>query len=619
MSTQTQNDDSERRKTATKLYQPLKIWETRVLRIHPGEPGDPIVIDLKTCVITLAQGFGILDENRNVTYEALSYTWGDPVFDHSISCNGINFSITAGLHEALVNIRKTDDVRWLWADAICINQFDIDEKAVQIQNMFRIYQKAQNVLIYLGPSQAGVRLAIDLCPLLVNAYWPGNSVQTEETMQTFFSQLEPILGTGDDKASNQSVITLAADGCQYLLSRPWIFRAWVMQEVAASTSTRVICGSHTMDWSCMVALPRVSLVLQWKMHQMGMTDVSSPLKTEPRWYYHANYQLGVLQNSRSATSTYQAELIGGTTNRDPIQGLRLKLSQIAGPQIKASVPLDKIYALLNIVNMPTTPPAGHLTYYIPINYRTNVVSVLVRMFKIIMNGNSHPYLESFSYEDISALVQPEAPVESIPSWLQWISFHGRPDPSQYINNASCWITQNVDEPTTLELRGICVGSIKVLADTAAMRKWCAVMLSETSQRGPETTLRESLQERWDSYRTPRLPEERMSEYRRFKHVIGPAEYDMQQLEQMPDEGRVYVLLDKPVEDGDLLVASLWWGWILRPDSSFESSSAVRYKVVELVHMVALRGKGYMRATPLVAELEDVLLASPSEQSVYTLV
>jgi hypothetical protein len=40
----------------------------------------------------------------------------------------------------------------LWADAICINQEDLQEKCEQVQQMKLIYQRAQLVVVWLGPA-----------------------------------------------------------------------------------------------------------------------------------------------------------------------------------------------------------------------------------------------------------------------------------------------------------------------------------------------------------------------------------------------------------------------------------------------------------------------------------
>lgn len=54
-------------------------------------------------------------------YEALSYAWGNPMFSHTISVNGLPFNIGKNLFKALNYLRLPDSARVLWIDAICID------------------------------------------------------------------------------------------------------------------------------------------------------------------------------------------------------------------------------------------------------------------------------------------------------------------------------------------------------------------------------------------------------------------------------------------------------------------------------------------------------------------
>lgn len=110
--------ESERRLTASSIYsRPLRPWETRVLRLDPvqSEHAEAEIVDvrLETAVIPHSEGFGLVDTGEVVFYEALSYTWDSNIFSHSIRCNGLDFSVTANLHAALVHLRTSRMHRWL--------------------------------------------------------------------------------------------------------------------------------------------------------------------------------------------------------------------------------------------------------------------------------------------------------------------------------------------------------------------------------------------------------------------------------------------------------------------------------------------------------------------------
>jgi hypothetical protein len=53
-------------------------------------------------------------------YEALSYTWGDPTDKLSIEVNGSTIQVTTNLFSALLALRKPNEDRILWIDALYI-------------------------------------------------------------------------------------------------------------------------------------------------------------------------------------------------------------------------------------------------------------------------------------------------------------------------------------------------------------------------------------------------------------------------------------------------------------------------------------------------------------------
>ena len=49
---------------------------------------------------------------------------------------------------------------WIWIDALCINQDDKEEKAIQVPLMGEIFSKAQSVFVWLGPDHDKLTLDI---------------------------------------------------------------------------------------------------------------------------------------------------------------------------------------------------------------------------------------------------------------------------------------------------------------------------------------------------------------------------------------------------------------------------------------------------------------------------
>jgi hypothetical protein len=147
--------NSKRRKAtrslALPLYQPLRRRSSiRVLIVSPGVPQDQIVCSLRVigdinhrCVNT----------NKATTYEAISYVWGTPHDNTEILCDGHSVSVTRNLADVLQRVRRRDQPRCVWADAICIDQGNVVEKGFQVGMMGEIYGKAERVLIWAGKDE----------------------------------------------------------------------------------------------------------------------------------------------------------------------------------------------------------------------------------------------------------------------------------------------------------------------------------------------------------------------------------------------------------------------------------------------------------------------------------
>lgn len=76
------------------------------------------------------------------SYEALSYTWGDPNQQTHIIVNENRVAITITLDQALRGLRYAEKKRIVWVDALCINQHDLAERSAQVRQMGMIYRSA---------------------------------------------------------------------------------------------------------------------------------------------------------------------------------------------------------------------------------------------------------------------------------------------------------------------------------------------------------------------------------------------------------------------------------------------------------------------------------------------
>ena len=131
----------------------LSKEQMRLLYIKDGEGDDPIVCGLHR--VKMSSKF---------RYVALSYCWCEPIFDKSISLNGVKSCVWSNLFDALKRLRK--HFYWVWVDQVCINQQDLAEKSAQVSVMHSIYSRADKVISYLGEEGPDTKFYLQwLCEL----------------------------------------------------------------------------------------------------------------------------------------------------------------------------------------------------------------------------------------------------------------------------------------------------------------------------------------------------------------------------------------------------------------------------------------------------------------------
>ncbi|EAT82442.2 hypothetical protein SNOG_10107 [Parastagonospora nodorum SN15] len=84
-------------------------------------------------------------------YSAISYTWGDPALTATITIDGRNMVVGQNCEYALQQtfaIEKKKKEKYVWVDAVCIDQNNIQERGHQVAIMGKVYSKAAQVFAY---------------------------------------------------------------------------------------------------------------------------------------------------------------------------------------------------------------------------------------------------------------------------------------------------------------------------------------------------------------------------------------------------------------------------------------------------------------------------------------
>ncbi|KAK7978654.1 hypothetical protein PG988_006144 [Apiospora saccharicola] len=267
--------------TSTYAYTPLDLSKDsiRLLRLCKGDARTEIRCEL-------VESF--LSESEGLPYEALSYTWGGELTSDSprILLNGVDFPITKNLFEALCSLRLGIHDRLMWVDALCINQDDHREKGHQVGQMRFVYQNAETVLVWLGPSSSAIDdlMASSPHPFIdMMTEWGKHSNQQQQrlsNMMTLWSASTRFQFKGSGKTAYEGHMLTFGE----LLERPWFRRVWILQEVANARSAVIICGSKSVSSRVFSAMPYLIGLKELNPHTKAVMDVMpGPLRKQSWW------------------------------------------------------------------------------------------------------------------------------------------------------------------------------------------------------------------------------------------------------------------------------------------------------------------------------------------------
>lgn len=415
------------------LYSPLASWETRILALHAGSFEEDLEADLLVAVITDYEGLGLKSEDRNVPYEALSYTWGQQIFSKTILCNGVAVGITENLDEALRHLRRIDEKIYLWVDALCINQDDPEEKARQIRNLFSIFRKARQVIAWLGKRGDFTDYAI---------------TQFKSTKKKLLSEeLNRVVkskGFVDGRVNFENVpAQRLLAGLLDLSNRPWVRRACIVQEVFAATTVSVRCGSMELDWQEFKYVGEVlrgamqwtpKTVDRWNFNDLDTLTTSYTLTTACSIYRHfvrrmicAVYSIRFLDRPRMTERELKFLTIryGSTLSEGGLVAVEFAMILHDSAHLRATDLRDKVYALVALNSVPSSYGTQRSvdSTGIRIDYTLTTAQVYQDVTKYMINACRNLYI---LYARTSCILRREKDgIADLPSWaIDWRDVRG---------------------------------------------------------------------------------------------------------------------------------------------------------------------------------------------------
>ncbi|THV47300.1 hypothetical protein BGAL_0321g00150 [Botrytis galanthina] len=216
----------------------------RVIVIHPA-----LSIESPLSCSLIYSTLFHYDQSLIDHYIALSYVWGDANKRKTILVDQKPLLINASLDSALRHLRDKKEDLAVWADGICINQFDFKEKNKQVGLMSLIYQVARHTVIFLGETTSETD---EIFKLLDSPM----STMSKQTKSGFLSNARKSYTAHQKFVLHSEVYTRSKidDLIRQVIDMPWFRRIWILQELILSGDPWIQVGFHRLRWTDFTSL-----------------------------------------------------------------------------------------------------------------------------------------------------------------------------------------------------------------------------------------------------------------------------------------------------------------------------------------------------------------------------
>ncbi|KAH8704607.1 heterokaryon incompatibility protein-domain-containing protein [Phaeosphaeriaceae sp. PMI808] len=464
----------------------------RLLRLHArSSPSQKSSFDAEKDIPISCNLYPItFHEAKGQGYEALSYTWGDPVALLPIQVNETEVLVTTNLHAALSHFRSETTDIVLWVDALCINQKDDVEKSEQVCMMTEIYANATSTRVWLGLAddtsddimarlhQIG-ELVIDRGAFDYMLRMTTQSTQDPESSRQAEVQMVELVEDMLDESFLQLENSISLlTGSQIFLSRPYWSRVWILQEFVVSRNIEIYCGNLKTGFAVLhaailyIVYMRALLTKKIANSLKSMLEASADGEFPPVCALKVQFDCVVsLDIPSPATDVSGMRLRYHNPNHEDDDAkpnlIRLLARTCVGRQ--AGQPKDKIYGLLGMA--ADREVLGIAPNYEGTHSCTDVYCEATRA--MITSG----------HVDILAFSRRNTTTPSVPSWVpDWREdvkqpFGKLPWDTPYSASGSAEFVKHLDQVVSvshLKISGFPVDSIESLKDQCNEGKWLSM-------------------------------------------------------------------------------------------------------------------------------------------------
>ena len=242
-------------KYESKTYErlPTKRGYIRLLNLLASNPENPHI----ECTLVVTE---FMKDSKLKPYEALSWCWGSAKQTSYIHIrkDGQIYAkyVSRDLVHALKVLRHPKRDRYLWIDAVCIDQETLQEKNHQVEMMSDIYGRADCVCIWLGDGDKASQMALRF-------------IKKEVLQLQNFDEL-----CESEQASEKWGALLD------LMQRPWFSRRWVVQEIALARKAVIYCGADRISWRKFAVAVELFVEVETATHRL-----SEVMKKDPKFYH----------------------------------------------------------------------------------------------------------------------------------------------------------------------------------------------------------------------------------------------------------------------------------------------------------------------------------------------
>lgn len=447
--------------TKLRLYQPnpdaqpyrystLPSGSIRLLKRRPHD--DPNLLAFEFFTSSLAAL-----EAENQDYVAISYCWGDLPSDRRLGVgDNLYVPVTTKVEHMLFELvarwlfsnmsdgkrsrdeggeqsrsRQGLETPMIWLDAVCINQADMSEKALQIPLMADIYRNASAVSIWLDCGTASHNM-------LKKAY--------EHRLMSDVAHFEA--GMSREQHTSWNLEPYSTRELTQLMWSPWFTRAWVVQEFASSQNF------HFHYRENIITVTFLNMTYEWGS-DLAFTRVLDEGKT--RCEVPVPPLIGNMQQLFELR-----DQVGRNTNY--LRSLEEVITRFYHTETRD--PRDKIYALLGLVKQDGLDA-------IEVSYDISAPDLYLKVMDVIARSYTNYSLLSFA-----GLAAPRPlfkDVPNIPSWLPdfstppchttWArplrSFNASGIPDNAVVQSFCAWYEDANTPKirALKVHGLCCGTV----------------------------------------------------------------------------------------------------------------------------------------------------------------